>query len=636
VTGRLADHLDNEERGRLLAAMEHAADRLGLGIFAARVDVSPPRIVHMSALAAEILGRSAETAIGRPPWEIMPLGDQSGLQQIIASREGEAAPLFLEFFVERPDGVRIPVEVGVARVRVADALLAVGYFRDVRDRRAALEALQRSESRFRSLVENAPDGVVILRGTRISFMNSAAARLLRVESPAKGLGQDIRSFLPEAAAARAGERIAAMFREGAEYPPSEYAFHDGRTVEIKSIKVDHEGAPAVLAFARDVTERKAIQRELVRSDRLAAVGTLAAAVAHEINNPLTYAQLSLQLVERELLQGDVSPARIASMLDHVRNARHGAERVATIVRDLRTFARVDETAPGPVDVAAVVDHAIKIAENDLRHRARLVRRYHEVPPVDGNASRLEQVFLNLLINALQALPDGDPTRDEIAVEIARRGGDVVVSVRDTGCGVPAAVRDRIFDPFFTTKPVGEGTGLGLSVCRSILESLGGRIELESTEGKGTTVTVHLRAHVGGERRATITRPPPPPADAEPRRLRVLVVDDEALVRRVLTMVLARHHDVEQAASGEEAMALLDKASFDVILCDLMMPGMSGMDVYERIRARQPGLEERIVFITGGAFVPRLADFLDSVDNLKLLKPFDVEQVLNAVLAAVER
>jgi len=637
VSARLSDEIDGDGQGRLLAALEHAADRLGLGVFAAEVDATPPRIVYISALASEMLGRPQDQIIGRPPWDIMPLADQPGMRAVIESREGDAPPLFLEFFVQRSDGTRIPVEVGVARVRGANGMLAVGYFRDVRERRAALDALQRSEARFRSLVESAPDGVVILRGTRITFMNSAAAHLLGLASPGHGLGQDIRTFLPDGEAARAAERIGAMFRDGVEYAPGEYTLSDGRTIEIKSIRVEFEGSAAVLAFARDVTERKALHREMVRADRLAAVGTLAAAVAHEINNPLTYAQLSLQLLERELSQGELAPSRVATLLDHVRNARHGAERVATIVRDLRTFARVDDTAPGPVDIAAVVDHAIKIADNDLRHRARLVRRYGEVPPVEGNASRLEQVVLNLLINALQALPDGDPSRDEISIEIEERDQDVVIVVRDTGAGVPAALRDRIFDPFFTTKPVGEGTGLGLSVCRSILESIGGRIELDSSEGVGTAVTVTLRAHRGGPAAgAPQRRAATPPAEAAPRRLRILVIDDEALVRRVLTMVLARHHEVEHVASGEEALARLERSVFDVILCDLMMPGMSGMEVFDQLRARRPGLERRMVFITGGAFVPRLADFLESVDNLTLLKPFDVQQVLSAVLAAAER
>ena len=633
----------SNEPGRLLSAIETAAEQLGMGVFIVRVDVTPPQFLYMGSYAAKLLGRPVAEVIGAAPWDIAPPDERARLRAVIESRDGEAPPILLEFSVTHSNGARVPVEVGVARLRTPDGLLAVGYFRDVGERKETIEALRRSESRFRSLVENAPDGVVILRGRRITFMNERAARLLGVESAAHGVGQEITALLPRQSAAKAGERIGTMLKTGTELPPSEYEVVIGgavRTVEIKSILIEYDGAPAVLAFARDVTERKAIQNELLRADRLAAVGTLAAAVAHEINNPLTYAQLSLQYVERELAQSGLPEERIATLTEHVRNARHGADRVATIVRDLRTFARADDAPPGPVDLIAVIERAIKIAENDLRHRARLVRRYHDdVPAVDGNASRLEQVFLNLVINAIQALPAGDPTRDVITIEVEPAGAEVRVKLTDTGVGIPAAVRDRIFDPFFTTKPVGEGTGLGLSVCRGILEGLGGRISVDSTEGAGTTVTVTLPAHQPGPRPRTDSVAPGAAAPApEPstRRLRILIVDDEPLVRRVLSLVLNREHDVVVAETGQEALAMLEPGDIDVVLCDLMMPGMSGMEVYEQVRGRRPGFERRIVFVTGGAFVPRLAEFLDSVDNLKLLKPFDVQQVLSAVQAAVAR
>jgi PAS domain S-box-containing protein len=629
----------------MLAALEAAAEALGTGVFAAQVDIVPARIVYASPEAARMLGRPLSEVIGAAPWDILPMFERSRLRTLIEGRDGQSPPLFLEYRAERADGTNFPVEVGVARVQTADGLLAVGYCRDVTKRTEAVEALRVSEARFRTLVEGAPDGVVITRDRRILFMNAEAARLLGVASPEAGIGRDLLSLMPPEEAARAGERIGAMLRTGLPSPPSEYMqIVDGqeRYVEIKSILVDFEGRPSVLAFARDATERRRLEHELIRADKLAAVGTLAAAVAHEINNPLTYAHLSLQHIERELLRTP-DDARAVALLEHVRNARHGAERVATIVRDLRAFARVEDAAPGPVDVVAVVERALKIAENDLRHRARLVRRYEEVPLIEGNGSRLEQVFLNLLINAIQALPDGDPSRDVVTVEI-RRGGprEVIVAVTDTGCGVPAAVRRRVFDPFFTTKPVGEGTGLGLSVCRSIIEALGGRITLENGDGAGTRVEVVLVEHqtVATSPLASVPAAAEPALapSAEPRPLRVLVVDDEPLVRRVLSMVLDPHHEVTCVDGGAEALALLDApgAVYDVILCDLMMPGMSGSEVHEEVARRHPGLERKIVFVTGGAFVPRLSDFLDSVDNIKLLKPFDVQQVLNAVRSASER
>ena len=625
---------------RMLAAMEAAADALGLGVCAARVDVMPPRVVYASREAERLFGRPAAELIGGGLLDLLPAFERERLRDLIQARAVDAPPVFLEYTIRRGDGAEVPIEAGVARVVTDDGVFAIAYLRDVSARQTALEALRESEARFRTVVENAPDGVVILRGGKIVFLNAEAARLLGLPDREAGLGRELFSMMPPDEAARAAERIGQMARTGRAAPPSEYLHRHGgveRSVEIKSIIIEYQGAPAILAFARDATERRRLERELLRADRLAAVGALAAAVAHEINNPLTYAHLSLQHLERELSRTPDDP-RASAMLEHVRNARHGAERVATIVRDLRAFARVDDAPPGPIDVAAVVERAIKIAENELRHRARLVRRYDEIPLIDGNASRLEQVFLNILINAIQALPEGDPGRDTVTVELAPAGeGEVRVSVIDTGVGIPDEVRDRVFDPFFTTKPVGEGTGLGLSVCRSIIEGLGGRITLNPSPPRGTRVDVVLRAHV----RATAAEPvravsPASDAEVEPGGLRVLVIDDEPLVRRVLTMVLEPHHEVVCVEGGADALEVLAGSRFDVILCDLMMPGMSGSEVHAEVARRFPGLERRIVFVTGGAFVPRLAEFLDAVDNPKLLKPFDVQQVLNAVRSAADR
>ncbi len=164
-----------------------------------------------------------------------------------------------------------------------------------------------------------------------------------------------------------------------------------------------------------------------------------------------------------------------------------------IVQDLKTLSRPDEASNGPVDLGAVVRSAVKIASHELRSRARVVEDIQDVPPVLGHAARLGQVFLNLLINAAQAIPEGNVEAHEVRV-VARRcshGREVEVEVRDTGCGIPPEHLERIFDPFFTTKPVGEGTGLGLSVCHSILSAMDAKIRVESQVGKGTRFYLEL-------------------------------------------------------------------------------------------------------------------------------------------------
>ncbi len=623
----LSQRLDAHDREVLLDALEASASQTGLAITIYRVDVVPPRTLYVSDAAEALFRRPvAELGEGSPLRYLVPT-DAARVQALIAARVVGDPPTVFEAEAVRGDGTNVQIEVGVARIRSPLGELSVCHIRDVTARREMVEALRRSEERFRTLVEKAPDGVVILRQGRIVFANARASALLGVHPPDTVVGRMIASLQPPADAQRAGERIAAMLHDGVEFPPSEYGVLSDptRVVEIKSIPWEWEGQIAVLAFARDVSDRAALRRELVRADRLAAVGTLAAAVAHEINNPLTYAALSLDLVEPQL-----EAAGQLALLEHVRNAREGLARVATIVRDLSAYAREQVVVAGPVELEGVVERALKLVDHVLRHRARVVRRYAPVPTVEGDAGRLEQVFVNLLVNAAQAV-DGAEIRDVTVDTRVGAGGEIVASVLDSGPGVPAELRERIFEPFFTTKAVGEGTGLGLSVVRSLVEAMGGRIDVGDGEGGGTRFAVTLRPFVG-PRSAT-----PAPVAARPNpRLRVLVVDDEPLIRRVVAFLLEPTHDVVVVGGGEEALAALAARPFDALVCDLMMPGMTGMDLHEAIARVHPGVERRMVFVTGGAFVPRLASFLEAIVNPKVSKPFDEAQLLHAISTAAAR
>ena len=471
---------------------------------------------------------------------------------------------------------------------------------------------------FEQLIEHAPDGVVILEAGRIVFINATAARLLGVERE-RALGTPITSYLPPADAAATVERIGRMIATGEPMPPSDYGTlaDPERVVEIKSIPWHWEGRRAVLAFARDVSERKALQHQLLHAGRLAAVGTLAAGVAHEINNPLQYMQLGLHLLANELAKHPDAP-RLA---ESIRDLEHGIERIATITRSLRTFARPKLQTQGPTDPVAAVDQALRMVDNDLRHRAKLVREVGEVPWVIASAAELEQVVVNLLLNAIQALTGR--ADDAITVSVAARGDRVAIEIRDTGAGISDKIRERIFDPFFTTKPVGSGMGLGLSVSKGIVEATGGTLELASAPGGGTLATITLRAHASPAASA------PAAAPSYPRR-RVLVIDDEPRVRELLGELLVGVHEVVTVGSGADAIAAARDHAFDAIVCDVMMAGTNGVDVYRALERELPGLEKRVVFITGGAFVPELADFVVATGNRVLEKPVDAASVLAAI------
>lgn len=629
----------------VLDAITTTADGGRLGVLVTTSGTAPaqPEIVFANTALADLLGYPLEEFLTLP---ILSHADTESAADLTERRQrtlrGEELENRFKTWVRRKNGVRLPVEVMTARVRIGGRPGNVTFVHDVSDRMRAADALAASEARFRTVVESAPDGVAILRGRSIVYINRLGAKMLGYKVPSDALGRSVTDLMSLGDAQKAAQRIGELFRSGARYAePAEYKSRntDGRdiTVEISSIPIEYDGLPAVLAFARDITERKAIQEKLVQADRLAAVGTLAAGIAHEINNPLAYVQLGLQYLERELPKLALDPGRIDDVLARLREVRSGAERVGTIVRDLKTFARADEVARGPVDLRAAIEAALKIADNEIRHRARLVREYEDVPAVDGNAARIEQVFLNLFVNATHALSECASDASEIRVSL-RTGpaSTVVAEVADNGIGIPGDVLDRVFDPFFTTKPLGVGTGLGLPICRSIVQSFGGQIDLLSEFGHGTTARVTLPIYARSDQSAAEERPRPLSSRPPDNRRRVLVVDDEPLVASLLRRMLAPQHDVLVATSGQEALRAIDESNFDAIVCDVMMPGMTGMDLYSTLRQKNRALSERIVFMTGGAFMPRVAEFLARVDNPKLEKPFDLDMLRGALRQAVRR
>jgi PAS domain S-box-containing protein len=400
-----------------------------------------------------------------------------------------------------------------------------------------------------------------------------------------------------------------------------------------------------MELARAYQALKTTQAQLMQSGKLAAVGQLAAGVAHEINNPLTYVAANLDLALAGLEKHGQEPAsssagtagadrrtELAEIVDALREAHEGTRRIRVVVRDLKAFSRADHDRRGPVDVQRLLESSINMAFNEIRHHARLVKHFANVPPVEANDARLGQVFLNLLINAAQAIPEGMADRHEIQVATTTDAdGRVVVEVRDTGSGIPQEIMDRIFEPFFTTKPVGVGTGLGLPICHGIVTALGGSISVTSEVGKGSVFRVVLPA---ARPDVPETRPVSAPV-AGGRRGRVLIVDDEPMVGSVLRRILAPDHDLVVLTRAREALERIGGGErFDVILCDLMMPEMTGMDLYEALVRSAPDQAERMVFLTGGAFTPRARDFLDRVPNQRIEKPFDDQGVRALVRAAV--
>ncbi len=511
-----------------------------------------------------------------------------------------------------------------ARVSAQGALQVLE--RQRRELEGGLEAMQRGSDELRGVLDQLPDLLVIHRDGVILWVNRALIETFGFDGPRGIVGKPLLSLIDEASVPTARSRLFS--------PPGEFSAptevhavrRDGSRLTLELARpqlVLFGGAPAGLAVARDVGERVRMQQQLILADRLASLGVLAAGVAHEINNPLACALGGLEVATTELERHPAPQLRAALEM-----VSEGMGRVRTIVRDLRTLGQTDDGQIVAVDVNAALESTLTLVAKRLEHRARVERDYRTALRARANPARLGQVLLNLLLNAIDAVPEGSPLANVIRVATRDDAdGRIVIEVSDSGPGIPPELVDRIFDPFFTTKPVGQGTGLGLAICQRILAELGGSISASSIVGVGTTLRLALPA-------ADQT----PSADVaranheQPRSPRILIVDDERRLLTMLRMMLSTH-DVTTASSVDEALArIAEEPAFDVILSDVMMPGRSGLDFFAELERTRPELCKRFVFMTGGTLsddgrrIPPQARFLE--------KPFRGAELTAAVDAVL--
>ena len=488
--------------------------------------------------------------------------------------------------------------------------------------------LARAGDRFRSLLESVPDAIAVYHENRFGYGNAALVSMFGYQSAAELVGREVTKVLPGHVPGpkKAPGQPAELREESWQTANGKIAI-----VEIATHAFALDDEEATLLIARDITDRKRAQEQLMLTGRLASVGTLAAGVAHEINNPLCYVIANLDLMADGIAALDrlLPPGSTGDLCEMAADARTGADRVRKIVRGMKMFARADEERVVSLDVHSALDSSAEMAFNEIKHRARLVKDYGTVPFVMADEGRLGQVFINLLVNAAQSIPDGRADANEVRIITSTDDtGRAVIVIRDTGAGIPQGVIGRVFDPFFTTKPIGLGTGLGLSICHGIVAALGGELSVESTVGVGTSFRVVLPAAALD---SLIVPKSVPPVSAIGPSGRVLGADDDAMVGEALRRLLGREHDIVTVTDARDALARVVRGErFDVILCDLMMPLMTGMEFHSELRRISPGLADRIVFVTGGAFTAEARTFLALVHNPIVEKPYDNEKLRTLV------
>ena len=497
------------------------------------------------------------------------------------------------------------------------------------------------EKDLRALLDNAPLIIFRLDSTAgdLRYLSRHAERLLGVPT-AEALATPgfLREVHRDPEARRAFDAALANAKAGKVSPSYEARLYwrSGNEITVRGtvypLLTESGQVIAIEGVLVDVSAEHSARQRAVQADRLSTLGMLAAGVAHEINNPAAFILLGLNTLERRL--SEPVPGVEGSSGDGLRSTitelRDSMNRIVGIVRDLRVFASPprEQTYGAVTDVEEAVASAISLTRSRISERAKLVEALADVPPVLIDSGRLVQVLVNLLINAVQALPRNSPDRPVIWLATRNCVDGVEIEVCDNGVGIPKENLARIWAPFFTTKSDDLGSGLGLSISREIVERAGGSIRVESPaieidgQARGSRFVVSLPAGdpVAHDR---VAREEAENGEVDPTgpRLRVLLVEDEIALSRALALEVGRVHDVVAVASGDRALEILSEAHFDVVLCDLRMPGMSGEDLYERVRASNPEQARDFIFMSGMGFVPEVERFLAATGRPVLHKPF---------------
>jgi PAS domain S-box-containing protein len=655
---------EGDEVLRVLKEVEHSHPEGSMGLRAVRDDegsIVDFEWIYANPAAERTLGWGAGGLVGRRLHEVPPelglAGQFEAFHQVVET--GESCQ---QVFPHACNGFDGWLQATVARFR--DGVLV--RLRDITAARRAETGLRETRDRMVEILEGTPDCFLSVDAQwRYTYVNRNALAMKGVPRE-KLFGRSLWDTCPELLGTMLerefrrvmAERVSSFFEmqmPGTQCWFELHAYPSGTGIAVyfrdvtdkkrteqerdALLEREHSGRLEAEALARrHARELLAAREKLVQSEKLAVAGQLAAGVGHEINNPLSFVMGNIHFAVEQLatLQEPGVREALSETTEALLEAREGAERIRGIVRDLKTFARGDDAQLRPVDVHAALEFSLSMAMNHIRYRAKVVKSFGNVPQVWANEAKLGQVFLNLLVNAAQAIPEGDAEQHRIILTTYAREHQVVVEVTDTGKGMTPEVLSRAFEPFFTTKAVGEGTGLGLSICHGIIKALRGELSAVSTPGKGSTFRVVLPTR-GAEAEALAPVLDSVLESATVQGKRVLVIDDEPGIASVMRRIIGRGNEVVVARSGREALVLLEHdTDFDRIFCDLMMSDLTGMDVHAELASKHPQCLPRLVFMTGGGFTARARAFLQNFSHPRIDKPFEPELIRRLVAQSPPR
>ncbi len=490
------------------------------------------------------------------------------------------------------------------------------------------EEIRKAEAGYRDLFDNANDFILTLD----SDFRVRSANKMALKSTGYQLKEIVGAHVTRFIAFQYHNILFYLLKEHLISPEARTTFElpilskDGEEILLDitfRVRPEEHQAATVHCIGRDITHRRELEQELQQTEKLSAIGKLVAGVAHELNNPLTSI-----IGFSTMLQQDDLPAAYREDLDVIFRQ---AERARLIVRDLLTFARRFELETEPVDLNDIVHRSLTAVKHELQAKSVQVLTTLDfgLPKTMADPRQLEQVFVNLITNAIQALAQVTTAR-RIIIETQHLDRAIQLRFSDNGPGIPQKIINRIFDPFFSTKDVGEGTGLGLSICFGIILEHKGQIHAENNPDGGATFVINLPINAPVPVNANplpITVPQPAPLTG----LKILAVDDEIPLLKLLHRVLTQQgHNVDTAPDGNSALRRLKEGTYDLVICDMIMPDILGTELYERVSQEYPTMAERFVFITGNVVDRDTRLFLEKSGLPWLSKPFlpsDIETIV---------
>jgi len=594
------------------------------------------RFLFFNKRSEEITGFKLEDWRGK---SFAPLIEKEYLPNVIEAFQKtlNGEPQQYEVSVKKEDGSYFFLSVNTAPIYSKGKVLGtVSFGRDITDHKKAVEALKQSEEKYRMLIDNIQDGVFIIQDDKIQFANEAFARVggYTVEEV---IGKEFKELVAPEDLEIVADRY--YRRQAGEDVPREYEFHalhkDGRTRILVNMNVGlitFHGRMASMGTVKDITEKKMLESQLLRAQRMESIGTLAGGIAHDINNVLTPIMLSQELLREKFTDKESQ--------NYLNIIQRSTQRGASLMKQVMSYARGVEGERNALQVTHLISEIRQIAKETF---PRNIEIRTDIPKdlwnLSGDATQLHQVLMNLCVNARDAMPDGgilhicaenlliDEDYAHINID-AKVGPYITITVSDTGTGIPPGILERIFEPFFTTKEHGKGTGLGLSTALGIVKSHGGFMTVYSEVGKGTAFKVYLPAITTTETlKAQQHQHELPAGHGE----LILVVDDEEQIREMTKKTLETHgYKVITANDGKEAIALYaqKRDEIQLVLMDMMMPVMDGSESIRELRKANP--EVKIITVSGLTE----KDKIEKVDDVQvqafLMKPYTAEKLLNTI------